>query len=163
MTIFNAADFDINSLDSSGGAMPAPGKVHAIVIDTIEKENDIEVQCVIKAHEKPGQESKKFRIWFKKDGKSLGRAFNFLIACRVTTKNEIARQLAAGNNVDLPFEKSRHCDFMTVLEASTYNGKPKVGVEFTFVNPYSPEAKGYPKYDFTGGGTAAAEGEEVPF
>jgi len=158
MTVFSTADFDPKSMDSSG--LPLPGKCHLLVIDTIEKEDTLEVLCVIKAHEKPGQENKKLRIWFKKDGKSLNRAFSYLIACGVVTKEEIIRKMASGNNVEIPFEMSRHRDFMTNLEASTYQGKAKVGVEFTFVNPKSPEAQGYPRYDFE---KSSDPSSEIPF
>lgn len=175
MAVFNLPTGYDPSQVGVGGGMPDAGKCHALVIGTLEREKDIEISCSILAHEKPNNVNKKFKLWLQKEAKDsskpesvkavMDRVMSFVFATGLMTRDDVARQQAQGNNVVIQFEKARGSTFMTELEASVYNGKNKIGVGFTFVNPYSPESEGYPRDAETVGKQDAKtqEDDSIPF
>lgn len=176
MAVFNLPTGYDTSQVGVGSGLPDAGKCHALVVGTLEREKDIEIQCSVLAHEKPNNVNKKFRFWLQKNAKDpnntdsvravLDRALYFVFATGTMTRDDVARQQAQGNNIVIKFEDARSRTFMTVLEESTNptTGKKYVNVGFTFINPYSPESEGYPRDpDFGKLDAKTSEDDSIPF
>lgn len=129
---------------ATGGGMPAPGKCQLLVTDVEEHDSYVSVTHQIVAHEDPTQVGKTNYNNLSVSGKAAKRAFMFGFATGIITKEEVAEARAQGSSIDIPFKAAEGCVYYGTLEASEYNGKKKVRVEWDFRSLNDVAANEYP-------------------
>ena len=163
-------DFSGSDPTAVFGGFVEAGKCHAMIVDVINRENDIEVSYEVLAHEIEGQVGKKFRDWMRKSGKGASRARDFALATGLVKMDFFITGKESGKKkygIDFPAAKGQ--TICTTLVASEYNGKTSNKIEFDFTDPRSPAADEYPKdAEFLTDGVAAGDDEdeddgETPF
>ena len=124
--------------------MPAPGKCQLLVTDVEEHDSYVSVTHQIVAHEDPTQVGKTNYNNLSVSGKAAKRAFLFAFATGILTKEEVAEARVNGTSLDIDYKAAEGCVYYGTLEASEYNGKKKVRIEWDFRSLDDPAASEYP-------------------
>ena len=128
------------------GGRPTPGKAHLLVLDTTEREGRMSVKFSVLAHEKDGNTNKTIFTNLDLSGPRAGRAQLFAEATGILTKERMAIAQAEGTTIDLDFEEAISKTICTeIKEWTTPEGEKKVMLGWTFIDPKSPAAEGYPR------------------
>jgi hypothetical protein len=142
MAVIDFSEFDPEQVDSGGG--PDEGKALVRVID-IDESNDeqIEAQLEVVKHTAPNNVGRTSKVWLKTEGKGAKRTLLFALATGLLTKQDLAVAKAEGTSIDIDYGEAVGKTFFTEFEASEYEGKRRVKVEFQFVNVSDPAAEAY--------------------
>jgi hypothetical protein len=125
---------------------PKPGKAHVLVKGIKKKENSIEVQMVVLAHEEDGQRTKELRTWLSFKGKNANRASQFCLATGIVPPDYFQAKKSTGENrIGLPLNDSIGKTFCTTITNEDFNGRPSAKVGYDFTSPTSPKAENYPR------------------
>ena len=140
--------FDFSESDPTDvSGIAAKGKAHVIVTDIKEREDNVQVDMNIVAHETPKSVGRRITTWFSKKGKTANRATKFLLAVGTMTMEgckALKDSGVAAATLRAAFEAAKGKTFCTTIVHQDWNGETQAKIGFDFTNPKSPRAASYP-------------------
>ena len=113
-------DFDANKIGTGG--LPKAGKCHLLVTEVDEKDGYFSVTHEILAHEDDSQVGKITYNSFQLSGKGSQRAFLFLIAVGLTTREALAEQATGGAAAEIDLADAVGKTYLGTLASPRHAG-----------------------------------------
>ena len=138
-------DFDANKIGTGG--LPKAGKCHLLVTEVDEKDGYFSVTHEILAHEDDSQVGKITYNSFQLSGKGSQRAFLFLIAVGLTTREALAEQATGGAAAEIDLADAVGKTYLGTLAKgkNPNSGKETCKVEWDFRRVDAEDSDDYPK------------------